>query len=91
MSTSALEIIGNCRFFGGLEGDTLSRILSMAIVRHYRPGEVIFRVGQPCPGIFVVGTGQVRVYKLAPSGKEHVLHFALPGMTFAVVMPPATP
>ena len=33
--------------------------------------------------MFVVGSGLIRVFKLAPSGKEQVLHLAGPGATFA--------
>jgi CRP/FNR family transcriptional regulator len=57
----------------------------MAVRREYKRGETIFREGEPAPGVFVVGSGLVRVFKLAPSGKEHVLHLAGPGMTFAEV------
>lgn len=57
----------------------------MGRIKAYEKDEVIFRQGDPCPGVFVVGSGLVRIYRAAPSGKEHVLHLVSPGGTFAEV------
>jgi CRP/FNR family transcriptional regulator len=63
----------------------LDRILASARIKRFRHGELIFSEGDPCPGIFVVGTGAVRIFRNAPSGKQHVLHLAYEGATFAEV------
>ena len=79
------DILKRCGFFRDLSDASLDKLVGIARIQRYRRGETIFRDGQTCPGIFVVGRGTVRIYKLAPSGKEHVLHFAYEGMTFAEV------
>lgn len=78
-------IIGGCDFFCGLSAESQQKLISMGRLAKYDKGVVIFRQGEPCPGIFVVGSGAVRISKLAPSGKEHLLHLAEPGKTFAEV------
>jgi CRP/FNR family transcriptional regulator len=79
------EILRKSSFFGGLEEEMLGLVAAEAVTRTFAKGARIFRQGEECPGLFVVGRGLVRVYKLSPAGKEHVLHFAEPGKTFLEV------
>ncbi len=79
------DTLAGCAFFSQVDGPTRKRLVRMAVRRDYGKGETIFRDGDPAPGVFVVASGLVRVFKLASSGKEHVLHLAGPGMTFAEV------
>jgi len=85
MNQQIRDNLSNCMFFKGLSQESLDLLVPISRMVQYKSGELIFREGQECPGIFVVGSGSVRVYKLAPNGKEHVLHFVYPGMTFAEV------
>ena len=85
MSLETAEVLASSSFFAHLNEVGRKRLARLAVRREFRKGEVIFEDGDPAPGVFVVASGLVRVYKLAPSGKEHVLHLATPGMTFAEV------
>jgi CRP/FNR family transcriptional regulator len=85
MEGEAIKIIRSCGLFCGLSEASFDKIAQIARTVRFKRGQTIFRDGDPCPGIYVVGEGSIRVFKLAPSGKEHVLHFAYPGTTFAEV------
>ncbi|MBP7934066.1 MAG: Crp/Fnr family transcriptional regulator [Phycisphaerae bacterium] len=74
-----------CGLFRGLNEASTAKLAEISISRRFSKGQTIFREGAPCPGIYVMAEGLVRVVKYAPSGKEHVLHLAYPGMTFAEV------
>jgi CRP-like cAMP-binding protein len=85
VSDEISDIFAASRFFSQVTGPSLDRLRAMAIRRRYAKGERICRQGDDCPGIYVVGSGAVRVFNIAPNGKEHVLHFVTPGMTFLEV------
>jgi len=85
MSDQTARILGQCRFFSNVKGGSLQRLREMALVRSYKRGTIIFREGESCAGVFVVGEGLVRIFKTSPAGKEHVLHLTGPGGTFAEV------
>jgi len=79
----AAATLDACLLFARLAPDARRRLAALAVPRDPDAGDMLVHQGDPCPGVFVVGRGLVRVYKLAPSGKEHVLHLAAAGATFA--------
>jgi len=83
--TTARAILDGCHLLRRLSGESLDLLAGMAHTRHFKKGERIFTQGDECPGLYCVSEGLVRVYKLAPTGKDHVLHFAEPGATFGEV------
>ena len=85
MPTDPESILRASGFFAGVSAPTMERLLRMAVTKRYARGTMIFRDGEECPGVFVLGEGLVRVYKISPGGREHVLHLVGPGETFAEV------
>jgi CRP/FNR family transcriptional regulator len=83
MTPDAAAILDACRLFDGVTQANREQLLEMAICRRYEAGTVLFRQGQDCPGVFVVGVGMIRVFQVGPNGKQHVLHLVSPGSTFA--------
>lgn len=85
MAQNIVDILGSCRLFSQVHAGGFQRLVTIGRIVKYEKGYTIFRDGQPCPGVFVVGSGLVRIYKVGPGGKEHVLHIVGPGETFAEV------
>ncbi len=82
---NVLDILQGCRLFSQVQASGFQRLITIARLVNFEKDQVIFRSGDDCPGVYIVGTGRVRVYQSGPGGKEHVLHMVSPGETFAEV------
>jgi CRP/FNR family transcriptional regulator len=83
MSLNVVEILQSCPLFADVGPTGFQRLAVLARLQQYDKGQTIFREGDACPGVFIVGSGMVRVFKTGPGGREHVLHIVGPGNTFA--------
>ncbi len=79
------EILRKCGLFRTLSPEWINVLAAETVIRNFKRNQIIFRQGDDCPGLYAVGSGLIRVFKTAPNGKDHVLHFADPGKTFAEV------
>ncbi|HKW67118.1 MAG TPA: Crp/Fnr family transcriptional regulator [Terriglobales bacterium] len=69
--------------FSGLEEHELQFLAQRAVPRRYSAGEIVFNEGDPCGGMYVVETGNVRIFKSSASGREQVLAIESAGSSIA--------
>jgi len=78
-------IIADCSLFQRVSPGHRRRLVELARKVTFPAGALVFKQDDPCPGIYCVGTGAVRIYRIGAAGKEHTLHLAGPRQTFAEV------
>ncbi|HVN25449.1 MAG TPA: Crp/Fnr family transcriptional regulator [Syntrophorhabdales bacterium] len=64
----------NVPLFKGLPSTQIEQLASIASYKAYRKGERVFSEGEEASGFYVVIFGRVKIAKLAPDGKEQILH-----------------
>jgi CRP-like cAMP-binding protein len=62
--------------------DELARLALTVVERQFEKDEVIFLEGEPCQGLYIVRDGSVKIYKLAPEGREQILSYIKPADSF---------
>jgi CRP/FNR family transcriptional regulator len=85
VSKSCDEVLSACRLLAQVGAQRRRRLAEISRLCQLPTGRTIFREGEPCPGVYAVDRGMVRILKIGPSGKEHVLHMVGPGFTFGEV------
>lgn len=68
---------------GALSDELLARVLAGTRVVRLRQGESLFRQGEPADRFYLVRSGHIKLYRIAPDGNEKIIHLAGPGESFA--------
>jgi len=80
---SVAQTLGRVPLFSGLSETELGFLSSRTVERKVGSGELVFSEGDPCAGLFVVRSGNIRIFKSAASGREQVLAIEGPGSSIA--------
>jgi CRP/FNR family transcriptional regulator, dissimilatory nitrate respiration regulator len=79
------KLLPSISFFEGLSGSQQADMLAIGVSRRVEKGQTIFLDGDKATGFYVILTGKVKIYKLAPEGKEQILHVFGAGEPFGEV------
>ncbi len=80
-----LAVLKRVPIFSSLSETEFAFLISRLLLRKYGPGEIVFGEGDSCSGLYVVQTGNVRIFKSSVGGREQVLSIDGPGSSIAEV------
>jgi CRP/FNR family transcriptional regulator len=73
MPSAKSELLSQINLFAGLASEELEALAERTLVRRFGPGEILFREGEDCYGLYILGQGSVKIYKTSPAGREITL------------------
>ena len=79
------DILAASPLFHGLPPEQLAAVAAIAVEKRCDRGEIIFSEGDDGAGFYLVADGKVKIFKLSPAGKEHILHIFGPGEPFGEI------
>jgi len=77
-----LEVLRACRYFHGADESILLELTQGTHLYRYEVGEIIFREGEPCAGLHIIQTGDVKLFKISPQGREMIVRTFREGDSF---------
>jgi len=77
------SILKKVAIFSSFSDEELGFVVPRLVIRRFRAHETVFSEGDPCGGLYVIQTGEVRIFKSSPGGREQVLSIDGPGNSIA--------
>jgi CRP/FNR family transcriptional regulator len=66
-----------------LKQDQQVTVAAAGSARRLAKGEILFHEGEPAEALYAVLSGQMKLVRYSPAGKEMLLHLVRPGQSFA--------
>ena len=87
LAAHRLEIVENCHECSNrprgksshISSELVDRLAAVASPTSYPKGTILFVEGQPSRGVFILYSGQVKLYTSSAGGKNFILRFANSG------------
>lgn len=65
--------------FGNLTNQEMFEISKTIQQKEYKKGEIIYLEGEKIEKLFIINSGQVKIYNIAESGREQIIRILSPG------------
>ncbi len=72
-SSTAAALLKQVSIFSGLTEPEFAFLTARVVSRKFSAGELIFAEAEPCAGLYVIESGNVRIFKSSAGGREQVL------------------
>jgi CRP-like cAMP-binding protein len=80
---SLTQFLAHAPIFAELTPAELGFLAPRTVPRRFAAGELIFSEGDPCPGMYIIESGFVKIFKSSAAGREQVLAIDGPGHSIA--------
>ncbi|HEU0168287.1 MAG TPA: Crp/Fnr family transcriptional regulator [Chloroflexota bacterium] len=77
-----LDLLRAVPYFKPLPEADLARLSGRSIHQQFLRGRIIMLENEPCPGLYLVESGRVKLFRTSPDGREQVLLLVGPGGVF---------
>jgi len=68
-------------YFQGLSEDSLQELAADMTLRSYQRSEVMFWEGDACAGLHIIQQGSVKLFRISPLGRQHIIRVLQEGET----------
>jgi len=68
-----MVVLQRIPLLASLSPQEIAALADKAVEKRFAPGEVLFREGEDCRGLFLLGQGRVKIFKTSGTGREVML------------------